>query len=197
MVLHDLEPEIKNNKVNELTFLLKVFHPKLGFILSTAKQDYELTITAHGNPYLFKSVELLVKYAPTIKDWKISGFIPPLKDVEIYKNGIDYPFLYHGISLRISEMKYTVMVNDSNPLLVSLNVYIRNYITHSDNEYLLTAIYILLEHLLGEKSFANEIHFVMIAQITNELEQNNKLVDLYHLPAFIALTRKMSAEELS
>lgn len=197
LMLNELEIEIKNEKCNELNRLLQLFHPKLGFILNTSNTQNRLIITAHGNPYLFKSVDLLVKYAPVLINWSVIACIPPSQNLDNYRNGTDQTFYYHGISLKISEMKYAVISCDNNPLLVSLNIYVKNFMVHSYNDYLVTAIYIILEMLLGEKSFSNEIHFVKISQITTEAEENLKLVALYHLPAYIAYTRKMSAEELA
>jgi len=197
IMLNELEIEIKNEKCNELNRFLQIFHPKLGFILKTSSTENRLIITAHGNPYLFKSVELLVKYAPIIKNWTVIGCIPPSQNLENYKKGTDKSFHYHGITLKISEMKYAVISCENNPLLVSINIYIKNFIVHSYNDYLVTAVHIILEMLLGEKSFSNEIHFVKISQLTSEVDVNLKLVSLYHLPAYIAFTRKMSAEELA
>lgn len=197
MMLNELEIEIKNEKLNELKRLLHHFHPKLGFLLNSGYGQYNLIITAYGNPYLFKSVELLVKYAPEIINWDISAFIQPSTEIEKYKNGTDAPFNYHGISLKISEMKYTIIGNETNPLQISLNIFIKNYIVCSYDDYLVTAVYTLLELLLGEKSFTNEIVFVNISQLTADVELNQKPVPLFNLPDYINLTRKMSAEELA
>lgn len=195
-LLRELLPEDRTEKLNELSRLIEVFHPRIGYIFNLNKNGLEFIITAYGNPYLFKSVELLVKYAPQLEKWKISAFIPPSKDIDQYKNGTDKPFNYRGISLRISEMKYTVITTENNPLLISLNIYIKNYVVLGYNDHLVTAIYTLLEHLLGEKAFANEIHFINICQLTAEAEKDLIPVPLYALPAYVNRARRLSAPEI-
>lgn len=195
-LLQELLPEDKAEKLNELSRLIEVFHPRIGYVFNLNKNGFEFIITGYGNPYLFKSVELLVKYAPQLGKWKISAFIPPSKDIDQYKNGTDQPFNYRGISLRISEMKYNIINTENNPLLISLNIYIKNFVVLGYNDHLVTAIYTLLEHLLGEKSFANEIHLIKICQLTGTIENNMKLVSLYALPEYVLRVRKLSASEM-
>ena len=62
------------------------YNKNLDLIIKNKKNEAELIITAHGNPYLFKEVELLVFYAPKIKRWKITAFLQPEKDLD--KTGI-------------------------------------------------------------------------------------------------------------
>lgn len=195
-LLKELLPVDKAEKLNELSRLIEVFHPRIGYIFNLNKNGLEFIITAYGNPYLFKSVELLVKYAPQLEKWKISAFIPPSKDIDQYKNGTDQPFNYRDISLRISEMWYTVITTENNPILLSLNIYIKNYVVLGYNDHLVTAIYTLLEHLLGEKAFANEIHLIKICQLTSTAENNETLVPLYALQDYIIRVRKLSALEV-
>lgn len=191
-LLRELLPEDRTEKLNELSRLIEVFHPRIGYIFNLNKNGLEFIITAYGNPYLFKSVELLVKYTPQLEKSKLSAFIPPSKDIDQYKNGTDKPFNYRGISLRISEMKYNIINTENNPLLISLNIYIKNYVVLGYNDHLLTAIYTLLEHLLGEKAFANEIHFINIWQSTSEVEKDLELVPLYALSQYLALAHTLS-----
>jgi hypothetical protein len=81
-------------------------------------------------------------------------------------------------------MKYDIISCENNPLLVSLNVYIKKFMVHSHNVHLATAIYTNLEMLLEEKSFANEIHFVSIFLFTSETE---KTFRIGAAPSFIDL----------
>lgn len=72
----------------------------------------------------------------------------------------------------------------NKPLEMGIRVYIKNQIVYKDNPRLRDAVYLHLEHLLGEKSFANDISLIDIAQTpcdNNEL----KLMDLYNLGAYI------------
>lgn len=173
------ELEMHFNKLNEK---LSEYNKDLGFIIKNGKSKSELIITAHGNPYLFKEVELLVHYAPTIERWKITAFLQPEQNITKYEDGTDKPFLFYGISLKISEMFFVPLENPNKPQDLGICVYINNYIFHKDNPKLREAIYIQIEHLIGEKSFANDLTFIDITQIpvTNEI-----LFELCYLSSFI------------
>ena len=194
-MLKEIEPDKRSELLNELNRLINNFHPKIGFIFKMNNNAFEFIITAYGNPYIFKSVELLVKYAPTIEKWTFTPFIQPIANLDQYKTGTDKPFEYKGISLKISDMKFQTTLTENNPLLISIEVYITNLILHNYNDYLTSAVYIILEHLLGEKSFANEIHSVKITQLT--LESDSTSTALYNLPTYVKIARGLSAEELS
>ncbi|MBP6759805.1 MAG: hypothetical protein KA133_11185, partial [Flavobacterium sp.] len=53
------------------------YNKDLDLIIKNGKDKSELIITANGNPYLFKEVELLVHYAPVVERWKITAFLQP------------------------------------------------------------------------------------------------------------------------
>ena len=193
-MLKEIEPDKRSELLNELNRLINNFHPKIGFIFKMNNNAFEFIITAYGNPYLFKSVELLVKYAPKVEKWTVTAFIQPFANLDKYKSGTDKPFEYHGISLKISEMKFQTTLTENNPLLISIEVYIKNLILHNYNDHLTAAVYIILEHLLGEKSFANEIHSVKITQFTAENDAAS--TQLFNLPTYVKIARGLSAEEL-
>ena len=194
-MLKEIEPDKRSELLNELNRLINNFHPKIGFIFKMKDGAFEFIITAYGNPYLFKSVELLVKYAPKVEKWTFTPFIQPFANLEKYKSGTDKPFEYHGISLKISDMKFQTTLTENNPLLISIEVYITNLILHNYNDHLTSAVFIILEHLLGEKSFANEIHSVKITQLT--AENHGTSTALHNLPTYVKIARALSAEELS
>ena len=156
------ELEYHFNKLNEK---LSEYNKDISFIIKNGKSKSELIITAHGNPYLFKEVELLIHYAPTIERWKITAFLEPEQNITKYEEGTDKPFQFYGISLKVSEMYFLPLENPKKPKDLGVCVYINNYILHKDNPKLREAIYIQLEHLIGEKSFANDLSFIDISQI--------------------------------
>lgn len=63
-------------------------------------------------------------------------------------------------------------------------MYIKNNIVYKDNPRLREAVYIHLEHLLGEKSFANDISLIDIAQIPIDFKEL-EFIELYKLGAHI------------
>ncbi len=103
-LLNDLPKEVTLEKLNALTQAMKEYNKDLGYIIKSGTEKSELIITAHGNPYLFKEVELLVFHAPKLERWKITAFLQPEIDIDAYENGTDKPLEFYGISLRISEI---------------------------------------------------------------------------------------------
>jgi hypothetical protein len=64
-------------------------------------------------------------------------------------------------------------------------VLLKNYIVHKDNPRLREAVYVHIEHLIGEKSFANDLSFIEIDQLKNEDLEDDSLLELYNLKFFI------------
>jgi hypothetical protein len=69
---------------------------------------------------------------------------------------------------------------------LEIKVLLKNYIIHKDNPRLHEAVYVHIEHLIGEKAFANDIAFVEIGQL--EGSQKN-IIALCYLHSFIQVQR--------
>ena len=184
-LLNDLPKEVTLEKLNTLTQAMKEYNKDLGYIIKSGKDKSELIITAHGNPYLFKEVELLVFHAPKLERWKITAFLQPEIDIDAYDNGTDKPLEYYGITLRISEMYFIPLENPNKPTDLGIKVLLKNYIVHKDNPRLREALYVHIEHLIGEKSFANDLSFIEIDQLKNEDLEDDSLLELYNLKFLI------------
>ena len=183
--------EISKNELkihfDKLVLYLHQYNKDLNIIIKNKKNEAELIITANGNPYLFKEVELLVHHAPKIEKWKITAFLQPETNLTKYENGTDKPLDYYGISLRISEMYFLPLEKPEKPTDLGIKVLLKNNIIHKDNPRLREAVYIHIEHLIGEKSFANDIAFIEIGQL--KCGQEN-LIELYNLNSYINLEIK-------
>lgn len=166
----------------ELNNILCQFNKDLDLIIKNCKDKSELIITANGNPYLFKEVELLMHFAPVVERWKITAFLQPEINITKYKQGTDKPLEYYGISLKISEMYFEPLENLEKPTDLGIKVLLKNYIIHKDNPRLREAVYVHIEHLIGEKSFANDIAFIEIEQLTTN---NTSSIELYNLFSYI------------
>ncbi|AXP82751.1 hypothetical protein CJ739_3690 [Mariniflexile rhizosphaerae] len=184
-LLSDLPKEVTLEKLNTLTQAMKEYNKDLGYIIKTGKEKSELIITAHGNPYLFKEVELLVFHAPKLERWKITAFLQPEIDIDAYENGTDKPLEFYGISLRISEIYFLPLEVPGKPHELGIKVLLKNYIVHKDNPRLRDALYVHIEHLIGEKSFANDISFIEIDQLKREDLEDDCVLELYNLKFFI------------
>lgn len=174
--------EIQKNELkihfDKLIEILHNYNKDLDIIIKNKKTNAELIITANGNPYLFKEVGLLVHHAPIVERWKIIAFLQPETNLNKYENGTDKPFEYYGITLKISEMYFEPIENLEKPTDLGIRVYIKNYIVYKDNPRLREAVYVHIEHLIGEKAFANNIAFIEIGQL--EVNQAN-LIKLFKL----------------
>ncbi len=184
-LLNDLPKEVTLEKINILTQAMKEYNKDLGYIIKSGKEKSELIITAHGNPYLFKEVELLVFHAPKLERWKITAFLQPKIDIEVYENGTDKSLEFYGISLRISEIYFIPLDVPGKPHELGIKVLLKNYIVHKDNPRLREALYVHIEHLIGEKSFANDLSFIQIDQLKNEDLKDECILELYNLKFFI------------
>lgn len=184
-LINDLPKEVTLEKLNALTQAMKEYNKDLGYIIKSGKEKSELIITAHGNPYLFKEVELLVFHAPKLERWKITAFLQPEIDIDAYENGTDKPLEFYGISLRISEIYFLPLEVPGKPHEFGIKVLLKNYIVHKDNPRLREALYVHIEHLIGEKSFANDLSFIEIDQLKNEDLEDDCVLDLYNLKFFI------------
>ena len=127
-----------------------------------------------------------IRHATFAERRKITAFLQPEMNIEKYENGTDKPLEYYGITLRISEMYFIPLENPNKPTNLGIRVLLKNYIVHKDNPRLREAVYVYIEHLIGEKAFANDIAFVEIGQL--EGSQKN-IIALCYLHSFIQVQR--------
>lgn len=174
---------------SELNNYLNQYNKNLDFIIKNKTENSELIITANGNPYLFKEIELLVYYAPPVERWKIIAFLQPQTNISIYKQGTDKPVENYGIALRISEIYFEPLENPQNPINLGIIVYLKNYSMHKGNPKLREVVYAQLEYLIGEKSFANNLNFIDIDQLPSDTVEF-RLFKLYKLQKYIKNFKK-------
>ncbi|WKL43100.1 hypothetical protein [Flavobacterium sp. ZE23DGlu08] len=182
LLLNEIPKDELKVHFDKLINLLHQYNKDIDLIIKNKNKGAELIITANGNPYLFKEVELLVHLAPVVERWKIAAFLQPETNLIKYENSTDKPLEYYGINLRISEMYFIPLENQEKETDLGIKVFIKNYIIHKDNPRLREAVYLHIEHLIGEKSFANDIAFIEIGQLTN---CKNDLIELYQLSNII------------
>ena len=187
LLLNEIPKEELKTYFNKLIEILHQYNKHLNLIIKNKKTNAELIITANGNPYLFKEVELLVHHAPVVERWKITTFLQPETNLSKYENGTDKPLEYYGITLRISEMYFIPLENPNKPTDLGIKVLLKNYIVHKDNPRLREAVYVHIEHLIGEKAFANDIAFIEIGQLEGN---DGNQIELYNLKSYIDIERK-------
>jgi len=182
LLLNEIPKDELKIHFDKLISLLHQYNKNLDLIIKNQNKEAELIITANGNPYLFKEVELLVHHSMVVERWKITAFLQPETNLAKYHQGTDKPLEYYGINLKISEMYFVPLENLEKPTDLGIKVFIKNYIIHKDNPRLREAVYAHIEHLIGEKAFANDIAFIEIGQLEGE---NENLIKLYNLSSLI------------
>ena len=182
LLLNEIPKDELKTHFDKLLEILHQYNKDLDLIIKNKTKGGELIITANGNPYLFKEVELLVHHAPVVERWKITAFLQPETNLTKYENGTDKPLEYYGITLRISEMYFIPLENPNKPTDLGIKVLLKNYIVHKDTTRLREAVYVQIEHLIGEKSFANDIAFIEIGQWEGDDENQ---IELYNLKSYI------------
>ena len=182
LLLNEISKDELKIHFDKLIEILHQYNKDLDLIIKNKTKGGELIITANGNPYLFKEVELLVHHAPVVERWKITAFLKPETNLSKYENGTDKPLKYYGINLRISEMYFIPIENIEKPTDLGIKVLLKNYIIHKDNPRLREAVYVHIEHLIGEKAFANDIAFIEIGQWEGD---NENQIELYNLKSYI------------
>jgi hypothetical protein len=75
-------------------------------------------------------------------------------------------------------MYFIPLENPNKPTDLGIKVLLKNYIVHKDNPRLREAVYVHIEHLIGEKAFANDIAFIEIGQLESSSEN---ILELYNL----------------
>ena len=116
LLLNEIPKDELKFHFNKLIDILHQYNKNLDLIIKNKKNVAELIITANGNPYLFKEVELLVHHAPAVERWKITALLQPETNLTKYENGTDKPLDYYGITLRISEMYFIPLENLNKPI---------------------------------------------------------------------------------
>ncbi len=79
-------------------------------------------------------------------------------------------------------MYFIPLENPNKPTDLGIKVLLKNYIVHKDNPRLREAVYIHIEQLIGEKSFANDIALIEIGQCEGDDENQ---IELYNLKSYI------------
>ncbi len=135
------------------------------------KQD--LIITAAGDSDFFGHVESLVKHAPHLEYWHVIAFKPAVGSSTIE---------YKDIRLT-SNTLYFMPLSNSASHQIGLRIYLDIYDPAKEKDFL-TAAYLMLDNLLGEKVNALEIGHVEMAQLLSNSEKE-ELIALEKLQKYI------------
>lgn len=177
---------------NQLNRKLSYVSKRIGFILVGRKSNSEkvkLIITAHGYRKLYPKVNALINNAPKSIHWDFQAFIQPNKDIEMFKQGIDNPYIFQDFELKTSELYFKPLEFNTFQKKMKIVVYLKNYKYHFDNDAIDEAVYIIIQDLIGEENFKKTISLVQLAQLP---ENPLNLVHLYELQEYIDFLNKIN-----
>jgi hypothetical protein len=164
---------------------LNYYCRELDFIIVFPKNlttKFEFIITANGNKNYFHELITLVDNAPLLNSWKFTAFIQPTTEIDKMMQGLDDPYIFQDITLKISELKFKPILYDENIKKMDIMIFLKNYNLLCDTKTLKQAIYVILQELLGEERLHQKISLVQLAQMTNKEED---LIQLYELQRYL------------
>jgi hypothetical protein len=164
---------------------LNYYCRELDFIIVFPKNltsKFEFIITANGNKNYFHELITLVDNAPLLKSWKFTAFIQPTTEIDKMMKGLDEPYIFQDITLKISELKFKPLLYNENIEKLDIIIFLKNYNLLCDTKTLKQTIYIILQELLGEKVLSQKISLVQLAETTNK---EADLIQLYELQLYL------------
>lgn len=168
-----------------LDWHLQFYFPGLEYIIvfpKVKKKKSHLIISASGQHELFHLAIQLEKTAPKLWDWKFTALIQPRQDIDDMEAGIDKPYIFQDITLKASELKFIPFEYDGKKK-IDMIIYLKNFTIYAHNKNLPILINIMLQDLLGEKSMAENINFVQLAQLPEQ--KNDEMIYLYDLQLYL------------
>jgi len=105
-----------------------------------------------------------------------------MENIESCKQGTDDPHYFADFTLKISEMSFTIEDYNTELKKLKIIVYLKNYRYHYDNPILPSAVFLVMEELLGEVAYRRHIQNFQLAQIPDTPHNG---IPLFELPECI------------
>ncbi len=134
-----------------------------------------LIITAEGDVKLFQDVKRLVRKAPKLDNWKVIAFKQPM--------GTDFKINYEGLEIDPDTIWFLPLKNPEKPHEIGLRIGFPGFIPEKEKLYI-SAIFIVLDTILGERSNAENIGYIEVGFIPEQPGENG-YIELVKLPEFI------------
>ena len=174
---NDTNEEKKEELLDGLLEELHRYCNQLYFEIGGAPgEDQELVITAEGKVDYFKNVEELVNRAPHIENWNFTAFLQP--------QDLDYTSNFGDVELKPGDTWFLPLNSKSKPMSIGLRICVPNYEILKDSKWLKAAVFKILDHVLGEESFALDVNHVEISNLPENPEDKG-MMELKDLKAFI------------
>jgi hypothetical protein len=119
--------------------------------------------------------ELIITAEPKIDGWTFIAFKPPMPD--------NFKSKWDGLELKTEDMWFLPLLNQKTRDL-GIQVCFSNQDLIKDNEILTPLLYKMLDTILGEKSFALDIHYVDTDLLPDDPEREG-MYPILELPKYI------------
>lgn len=174
----EMDPVECEEIFEELTERLQLYCTSLFFEMRIDDNNNgELIVTANCDEDFFDDAEYLVAQAPEIEHWSFTALIPADNDGE--------PIEYEDLELSPSEMWFTAIEDEEMPEKLNLVILMKDIEMIKESEHLETAIFLLLQSILGEKAFARYINLYTLSDMPDDFPMDG-FPELNTLPEYIA-----------
>jgi hypothetical protein len=181
---NDVDEEVREQLLSDFLDELHKYNDKLYFLIGGLPNgDQELIITAEGDVEQFNSVDELINNAPTVKSWVFTAFIQAKNDA----NSV----IFDDVEIILDSLWFMPLQSSSAPSSIGIKVGVPGY-DSLDKNSADNAVYKMLDTVLGEKSFAQDIDYLDIGELPENPEEKG-MIELAELPAFIAWKKKKLA----
>ena len=138
----------------------------------------ELIITAEGDTEFFATAEELVSYAPIIEGWKIIALIPPMYEAEHFNIN------YEGIELDTEDLWFLPLEDPEEQDSIGLHVCMENHEDVKDDENLIPALAKMVQTLLGERAFSEDVDYMETGPIPTG-DEAKEMISIVELREFV------------
>jgi len=173
-----VDEEQQQELLTDILEVLNNYNPEL-YLEFDYDQDtklHKIIITANGNEGFIDAAEQLANAAIPIDGWQIDALKQP--DSKPFTINLD------GGDIESEEVLIEPVSRVDNPGRVGLKVHIPEVEKHVEDPYFTSAIYALIETVIGEKSLAKDISLIQLSPPDETFERGNCIV-LKDLPQFI------------
>jgi hypothetical protein len=175
--IDEIDEDAKEQLLDDLLGHLHEYCDQLYFqVGGMPGEEQELIITAEGNTDFFEQVEILVNNAPDINNWAFTAFIQPQDDLNTTN--------FEDVELKPADMWFMPLDSASKPKSIGIKVCTPNYDLVSESKWFKSAVFKVLDTVLGEKTFALDIDHIEFGK-TPDKPEDHGMIELAELPAFV------------
>ncbi|HVU97999.1 MAG TPA: hypothetical protein VHE34_22400 [Puia sp.] len=170
--LASIDESVKEELLNNLLDQLHKYCDQLYFeIGGFPDEEQELVITAEGNKDYFTKVEELVSDAPSINGWSFVAFKQPTRDQFNSKWG--------DIELNSQDIWF-IPLESKISTEIGIRVYVPNYDQIRENESSKPLLLKMIDTILGEKSFAEDLAYIEFESQVRDPEEDGQIPIIEH-----------------